>query len=236
MEELNIDPVLRGIILTLSVNNITREMYLSDRGIQKMLIIDEAWDLLGDAKTGGFIETAFRRIRKYFGAAGIITQSFEDFDRSEAAKAAFANSAWKFILKQKSSSLDYARKEGKLADDDFLIDLISSVRPGAGFSEIFIEHDNGQGLFKFIVDPHTHYTYTTNPRDIADLDDLEKVGYTVMQAVDYMATQQLVRIKALTEEEGKATLTEIESVVAENNQNMKTKAVLQPLLQEVVAS
>ncbi|WP_340147126.1 TraG/VirB4 family ATPase [Halomonas sp. PA16-9] len=91
LEELNVDRELRNVVMTLLMARTTRDMYLRPRNVPKMMLIDEAWDLLADPKSGKFIETAFRRIRKYYGSAGFITQGFKDTDLSPAAQAAFDN-------------------------------------------------------------------------------------------------------------------------------------------------
>ena len=54
---------------------------------------------MGGIKTGRFIESAFRRARKYGGIVGVATQSFEDFEKSDAARAAISNAAWQLIRK-----------------------------------------------------------------------------------------------------------------------------------------
>ncbi|WP_083024734.1 hypothetical protein [Vreelandella lionensis] len=118
LEELNVDRELRNVVMTLLMARTTRDMYLRPLNIPKMMLIDEAWDLLADPKSGKFIETAFRRIRKYYGSAGFITQGFKDTDLSPAAQAAFDNAPWTFVLKQSGPSLDYAQKNGKLGGED----------------------------------------------------------------------------------------------------------------------
>ncbi|WP_018234306.1 TraC family protein [Thioalkalivibrio thiocyanodenitrificans] len=189
LEELENDSELRSVILSILVSFITREMYQSSRALKKTIIIDEAWSLLGEAKTGKFIETAFRRVRKYNGSAGVITQSFADYFLSPAAQAAYDNAPWKFTLKQKGSSMKFAKDKEMLPDSEWLQDIIATVMPGNGFSEVFVEHDNGVGLYRFIVDKHSYWTYTTNPDDLAKLEQLVNSGMTLEQAIDQCAAE-----------------------------------------------
>jgi conjugal transfer ATP-binding protein TraC len=53
-------------------------MYLGDRAEPKLVVIDEAWDLLTQGDVAKFIETGYRRFRKYGGAAVTVTQSLND--------------------------------------------------------------------------------------------------------------------------------------------------------------
>lgn len=188
LEELNTDRELRNVVLTLLMAFTTRDMYLKPRSIPKLMLIDEAWDLLSDPKSGKFIETAYRRIRKYFGAAGIITQSFKDSSLSPAASAAFDNAPWKFVLKQSGPSVDYAKKNGLLGtDDEFLFDMISGVQPGPGYSEVYIQHETGSGLFRFVVDKFSYFAYSTNARDLARLEALKQKGVPAEEAFRMLA-------------------------------------------------
>lgn len=187
LEELKQDPQLQSVVLQLVMFQCAKEMYLSPKSLPKLLAIDEAWDLLGGLATGKFIETAFRRIRKYNGIAGVITQSFQDFSKSEAAQAAIENAAWQFILSQRSESIDYAVANKRISDDQMLIDLIKSVKSGAGFSEVFVKNEKGQGIYRFVTDKHSYYTFTTKPNDVNRLNELMGQGLTLEDAIDKLA-------------------------------------------------
>lgn len=189
LEELKSDPELQAIVLTLAINQITKEMYLSDRRKPKLLAIDEAWDLLGNVKTGKFIETAFRRARKYNGIAGVITQSFEDFEKSPAARAAIENAAWQFVLYQKPESLEFAIANKRVVADERLLALLKSVRPGDGFSEVYVRSEDGQGLYRFIVDRHSYWTFTTNPKDLAKIANLQDTGLDLPTIIDQLSKE-----------------------------------------------
>lgn len=187
LEELNSDKELRSVVLALAIQAITRELYLADRGIPKLLVIDEAWDLLGGVSTGKFIETAFRRIRKYNGIAGIITQSFSDFERTPAAKAALENAAWQFLLFQKPESITAAIRNEWIPEGGYEEKLLRSVRPGDGFSEVLVRGEAGIGLYRLVLDRHSYYTFTTTATEITAINNLVKAGNTMAQAIDVLA-------------------------------------------------
>lgn len=195
LEELNQDTALQAVVLQIVMFQVTKEMYLSGREKPKVLAIDEAWALMGEMKTGKFIETAFRRMRKYNGIAGVITQSFEDFEKSPASKAAIENAEWQFILAQRGESIDFAAANKRISTDENTLELLKSVKSGPGFSEVFVRGGSGQaGLYRFISDRHTYYTFTTNPKDTVRIDDLVKGGKSIEEAIDILATQDYNRM------------------------------------------
>jgi conjugal transfer ATP-binding protein TraC len=189
LEELKQDSGLQAVVLQLMIYQVSKEMYLSDRKIPKLLAIDEAWDLLGNVKTGRFVETAFRRARKYNGIAGVITQSFEDFEKSAAARAAIENAAWQFVLYQRPESLEFAVDNKRVVGSDGTLELLRTVKSGKGYSEVFVRGEQGAGLYRFITDRHSYYTFTTNPVDIAKLDQLARDGKTLPEAIDFLAKE-----------------------------------------------
>lgn len=194
LEDLEVDPDLQAVVLTLMIHQITKDMYLSDpeRKRPKLLLVDEAWRLLGDKQSGGFISKAFRTVRKYRGCAGAITQSYADFAASAAARAALENSAWQFVLKQKPESIDFAVEQKWITKDELLINMLKTVNSDSeqGFSEIFIRGERGQGIYRFVTDRHSYWMYTTNPKDLAELASVQQANdFSLLEAVDYLARQ-----------------------------------------------
>lgn len=194
LEELKQDPNLQAVVLQLVIHQVTKEMYLTDRKVPKILAIDEAWDLLGGMKTGRFIETAFRRARKYNAIAGVITQSFEDFERSPAARATIENAAWQFVLHQRPESLEFALKNQRIVGGQAMMDLMRTVKSGKGYSEVFVRGELGSGLYRFVTDRHSYYTFTTNPVDINRIDALTKDGMSIVDAIDKLAREDYARM------------------------------------------
>lgn len=192
LEDLEVDPDLQAVVMTLMIHQITKDMYLSDpeRKRPKLLLVDEGWRLLGDKQSGGFISKAFRTVRKYRGCAGAITQSYADFAASAAARAALENSAWQFVLKQKPESIDFAVNQKWISNDEMLIGMLKSINSdsAAGFSEIYVRGENGQGVYRFVTDRHSYWLYTSNPGDIAKLSTVQREeNCTLLEAVDILA-------------------------------------------------
>lgn len=194
LEDLEVDPDLQAVVMTLMIHQITKDMYLSDpeRKRPKLLLVDEGWRLLGDKQSGGFISKAFRTVRKYRGCAGAITQSYGDFAASAAARAALENSAWQFVLRQKAESIDFAVGQKWLSNDETLTGMLKTVNSDTtqGFSEVFVRGEGGQGVYRFITDRHSYWLYTTNPKDLARLAEVQHTrGCTLLEAVDQLARE-----------------------------------------------
>ena len=81
---------------------------------RKIVIIDEAWDLLTSGEVGKFIETGYRRFRKYNGSAIVITQSLGDLYTNPVGEAITANSAITFQLAQQGRTLEMLAGQQKL--------------------------------------------------------------------------------------------------------------------------
>ena len=119
-----------------------------------------------------FLETSARRLRKYNGALGVITQQIGDFFKNKATKAIFSNSAWKFFLQQAGESIQAAENSGELTLDKGLIALMRTVKARRPyFSEVLIKHDLGSYLVgRLIVDKVAYNIYTTDPDDFKEID------------------------------------------------------------------
>lgn len=166
LEELKTKKDLQEVVLLSLIHQIQQEMYLTVNKdeARKLVIMDEAWDLLGGGNTGKFMEDGYRRFRKYGGAAISITQSFEDFDRFPAGKAIIANSAFKCFLRQEQSSIEALRKSKQVILPKHFFEMIMSVNTDPGnYSEVFLMTPLGYGVGRLIVDRFTQLLYTTDP-------------------------------------------------------------------------
>jgi conjugal transfer ATP-binding protein TraC len=184
LEELKAKKDLQTVVLLIMMYRITREMYFS-RDRKKIVIIDEAWDLLSGGATAEFIEAGYRRARKYKGAFMSATQGVDDYYRNPAAKAALDNSDWMFLLRQKPESIEMMDKLGQLTMDDAMKRLLQSLRTEHGaFSEVFIHSPAGNGVGRLIVDPYSLLLFSSRAEDFSAINAMRDAGMTVTQAIE----------------------------------------------------
>lgn len=186
LEELNNQPDLRAVVLMLLMRLITNEMYLTPRSKKKLVLIDEAWDLMSEGSSGKFIEVGYRRARKYGGAFITATQSVEDYFKSEISKAALMNSDWLFLLRQKPESVDALAESGKFNVNDYTKNLIKGLRTESGrFSEIFVRcGDLPPAVGRLFFDPFTLLIASSKAEDVEAIDKYKNQGFTISQSCE----------------------------------------------------
>ena len=94
---IELDQIKEHPILFPVVTLILMEMFLSKmrklKGFRKVLTIDEAWKAIANSGMAGFIQYAFKTIRKFNGVPNVITQELDDLVSSPIIKDAIINNA-----------------------------------------------------------------------------------------------------------------------------------------------
>lgn len=99
-------------------------------GQRRLIIIDEAWYLVNDPDTVPYLETLFRRARKWGTAISLISQDFGDFTRSQSAEVCLRNSPLVLLLRQHSQSLNQLAEALHLSASE--IEWLASAGTGQG--------------------------------------------------------------------------------------------------------
>ncbi|NCU37958.1 DUF87 domain-containing protein [Candidatus Saccharibacteria bacterium] len=105
-------PVAMYIVLS-HIWNITRTIQR-----KRMLIVDEAWQLMKYDDSANFLFSLAKRARKYYLGLTTITQDVEDFMGSKMGRAIVANSSMQLLLKQSSSAVDVLGDVFKLTEEE----------------------------------------------------------------------------------------------------------------------
>ena len=85
---------------------------------RRMLIVDEAWQLMKYEDSAEFLHSLAKRARKYSLGLTTITQDVEDFMGSEKGRAIVANSSLQLLLKQSTSAVDVLAEVFKLTEEE----------------------------------------------------------------------------------------------------------------------
>ena len=191
LEELKAKQHLQQVVLLQMIYQIQQDMYLGIRDRRKLVIIDEAWDLLTKGDVGKFIEHGYRRFRKYGGAAGIITQSLNDLYNSPGGIAIAENSANKFLLGQTKEAIARLQKEKRLDIGEYGYALLKTVHTIPGqYSEVFFVTEAGIGVGRLYVEPYKKLLYSTKAEEIHAIQQLQKQGYSLMEAINILLEQK----------------------------------------------
>lgn len=137
---------------------------------KRLLIVDEAWQLMKYDDSANFLFSLAKRARKYFLGMTTITQDVEDFMGSKMGRAIVANASMQLLLKQSTSAVDVLAEVFKLTDEE---------------KKRLSQFPVGQGLF-FAGANHVHVQViasstetsliTTNPQQLQQLQALYQSG------------------------------------------------------------
>lgn len=85
---------------------------------KRLLIVDEAWQLMQFEDSANFLFSLAKRARKYYLGLTTITQDVEDFMSTKMGRAIVNNSSMQLLLKQSSSAVDVLSDVFKLTDEE----------------------------------------------------------------------------------------------------------------------
>lgn len=197
LDELNAKPDLQRLVVLLLMKRITEVMYLSGRKQRKIAIIDEAWRFLGGAPAAAaVIEEGYRTARKYNGAFMTITQKIGDYFTSAATKAAYANSDFVFILRQKPEALAEVKENKQLVMNEWEERTYASITtfgpdpniaPHGKYSEIAMKTPDGMVVGLLVLDPLSSRMKSTKAEDVEAIIEYEKQGFTKLEAIERVA-------------------------------------------------
>ncbi len=148
-------PVAMYIVLS-HIWNITR----TDQK-KRMLIVDEAWQLMKYDDSANFLFSLAKRARKYFLGLTTVTQDVEDFMGSKMGRAIVANSSMQLLLKQSSSAVDVLSDVFKLTEEEKK--RLANFPVGQG---LFFAGQNHVHI-QIVASATEHPLITTNPQEVA---------------------------------------------------------------------
>lgn len=140
---------------------------------KRILIIDEAWQLMKYEDSANFMFSLAKRARKYNLGITTITQDVEDFMGSRMGRAIVANASMQFLLKQSPSAVDVLSDVFKLTSEE---------------KKRLSQFPVGQGLF-FAGQNHVHVQVVASPTETGLITTTPSQVQQIQQGVD-MSQQQ----------------------------------------------
>ncbi len=116
---------------------------------KRILVVDEAWQLMKYEDSANFLFSLAKRARKYNLGITTVTQDVEDFMGSRMGRAIVANASMQILLKQSPSAVDVLADVFKLTSEE---------------KKRLTQFPVGQGLF-FAGQNHVHIQIAASPTE-----------------------------------------------------------------------
>lgn len=150
-------PVAMFIVLNYIWNKTKSDMK------KRILVVDEAWQLMKYEDSANFLFSLAKRARKYNLGITTITQDVEDFMGSRMGRAIVANSSMQILLKQSPSAVDVLADVFKLTSEERK--RLSQFPVGQG---LFFAGQNHVHI-QIAASPTEQNLITTNPQQVQQL-------------------------------------------------------------------
>jgi type IV secretory pathway VirB4 component len=148
-----IRPIIMFMILDYIWTRVKRDIK------RRILIVEEAWQMMKYPDTAQFLWSVVKRARKYYLGLTTITQDVEDFLGQDIGKAIVTNSALRLLLKQSPTAID------KLGEIFYL---------SQGEKQLLMAANVGEGIFfagphhapiRIVASEGEHKLINTKPQD-----------------------------------------------------------------------
>ncbi|MEI6741976.1 MAG: DUF87 domain-containing protein [bacterium] len=156
----DLEDELRPIGMYITLNYIWNKVKTDKR--KRILVIDEAWQLMQYEDSAMFMFSIAKRARKYYLGLTTISQDVEDFLSTRLGRAVVNNSSLQLLLKQSPSSVDRIADTFKLTQEE--TKRLTQFPVGEGLFFAGLSHV----VIKVIGSPTEEQLITTNPKDLLE--------------------------------------------------------------------
>jgi len=156
----DLEDELRPIGMYITLNYIWNKVKADKR--KRMLVVDEAWQLMKYDDSANFMFSLAKRARKYFLGLTTISQDVEDFLSNKMGRAVVANSSLQLLLKQAPSAVDIVGETFKLTAEERA--RLTQFPVGEG---LFFAGSN-HVVMRILASETEAQLITTNPQQLAD--------------------------------------------------------------------
>ena len=156
----DLEDELRPIGMYITLNYIWNRVKTDKR--KRVLVVDEAWQMLRYPDSAAFLFSIAKRARKYFLGLTTISQDVEDFLSNRLGRAIVNNSSLQLLLKQAPSAVDYVAETFKLTTEEK--SRLSQFPVGEGLFFAGLSHV----VIRILASPTEEQLITTNPSQLLD--------------------------------------------------------------------
>ena len=164
----DLEDELRPVAMYIVLNYIWNKTKSDQK--RRILIVDEAWQLMKYEDSANFLFSLAKRARKYNLGITTITQDVEDFMGSRMGRAIVSNASMQFLLKQSPTAVDVLTNVFKLTSEER--NRLSQFPVGQG---LFFAGQNHVHI-QVVASPTETGLITTNPAEVQQINAAEESG------------------------------------------------------------
>jgi type IV secretory pathway VirB4 component len=164
----DLEDELRPVAMYIVLNYIWNKTKSDQK--KRILIVDEAWQLMKYEDSANFLFSLAKRARKYNLGITTISQDVEDFMGSRMGRAIVANSSMQLLLKQSPSAVDVLADVFKLTSEERK--RLSQFPVGQG---LFFAGQNHVHI-QIAASPTEQNLITTNPQEVKQIQETGEIS------------------------------------------------------------
>lgn len=171
-------PVVTMLLMQLALDVLSRYPE-----IEKYIMLDEAWTMLSGSMEG-VIEYMYRTIRKVKGSIGIITQGFNEIEKSSIGNTIIVNTSTKYILSHHEDLNGIDKFSQPLSFNPHEVEKIKGLRRMPGYREIFVKQGEISKVYVIYPNYHLIAILTSEPDERNKLRELQAKHGDIHKAID----------------------------------------------------
>ncbi len=164
----DLEDELRPVAMYIVLNFIWNKTKTDQK--KRILIVDEAWQLMKYEDSANFLFSLAKRARKYNLGITTITQDVEDFMGSRMGRAIVNNASMQLLLKQSTAAVDVLSETFKLTSEEKK--RLSQFPVGQG---LFFAGQNHVHI-QIAASPTEQSLITTNPAEVQQIEQQGDLG------------------------------------------------------------
>ena len=134
-------------------------------GGRTVLLIDEAWHLIGRAETGSYANDLARRARHLGLFFIVMSQHLSDFE-TDHGLALLRNSTMQLLFAQHPDEISFVQDALRLSDQEAAVIAQLKTVKGSYSQALWVNGTRGRGRVALRLGPTEYWAYTSDPADV----------------------------------------------------------------------
>jgi len=157
-------------IVSLIVIETIMEKFRILKGINKVVVIEEAWSMLSGHNMTQFLEYMWRTCRKHHGASNLVTQSASEIENSPIRNAIVSNTFTYIILDHSKNQEQIPVLQRTLGFTDNDIKVLATMQNTSAYKCVMLRINGLSKIYRVEVSETAKATFTSTESEILEIE------------------------------------------------------------------